>query len=98
MLDPVAWIVLQQPQKFWTAARKALEELSEHASWNVLTGEVHLLPNDFGGDSKVLKSSNIVDILHHALDPGPLEPVGYAEVYRFLPPTSTKPAEQPTEH
>jgi hypothetical protein len=99
MLDPFAWIVLQLPRELWDRADDLLRQLRSVLHWNILTGEVTLLldadddDNSDGDndDRKPLAGSNIVDILHHALRPGPLEPVGYKAVCPFLPKGCTKP-------
>lgn len=91
LLDPYAWIVLQLPKHLWTRGKRFLDEIDNYVEWNVLTGEISILANDFGEDSKTIRGSNIVDILRHALEEGPLEPVGYEKIYRFLPPTSPLP-------
>jgi len=79
----------------WQAGEKLLQQLQDVLHWNVLTGEVCLL-TDFEEDVRTpIANSNIVDILHHALDAGSLEPVGYAQVYPFLPPGHTKPDKVP---
>jgi hypothetical protein len=91
VLDPFAWIVLQLPRPLWEKGEDLLKQLQEVIHWNVLTGEISLL-HDFESDErKLIKGSNIVDILHHALSPGPLEPLGYRQVSRFLPQGLTRP-------
>jgi hypothetical protein len=97
LVDPYAWIILQLPKHLWTRGKHVLDELDNHVEWNVLTGEISILSNDFGSESKTISGSNIVDIVRHAVDEGPLEPYGYEKVFRFLPPTSPSPKEHEEE-
>lgn len=97
LVDPYAWIILQLPKHLWTRGKHVLDELDNHVEWNVLTGEISILSNDFGSESKTISGSNIVDIVRHAVDEGPLEPYGYEKVFRFLPPTCPSPKEHEEE-
>lgn len=86
-LDPFAWIVLQLPKHLWTQGHILLQYLDPVFNWSVLSGEITFEQNP----SQPISGSNIVDIVHHALIPGPLEPIGYSLVFPYLPDNVTKP-------
>jgi len=92
--DPYAWIVLRLPKKLWVKAQLVLEKLKKDFRWNVMTGEMR-----FDNPSKAhlnsnLTKSNIVQIVHHALDSKTPEPAGYRTIYPFLVKGSTPPKYQ----
>lgn len=96
LLDPFAWIVCNLKLHLHKKANDLLHELQDVISWNVITGEISVLDEQEEGENyKVIQHSNIVDIIDHALDPGLLEPIGYKDIYRFLPEGYVKPITPP---
>jgi len=81
--DPYAWIVLRLPKKLWVKAQILLEHLKNIFRWNVITGEIHFDKSNKRNSTK-LKGSNIVQIIHHALDSKTPEPVGYKAVFPYM--------------
>lgn len=90
--DVYAWIVLRLPRKLWTKGQMILEKLKETFQWNVTNGEIKFV-ND-KRSNKNLKGSNVVQIVHHALDDSTPEPDGYKTVFPYLLQGSTPPKNQ----
>jgi len=80
--DPYAWIVLRLPKKYWVKGQIILEKLKDTFRWNIINGEMKF--DDPKISSKNLKNSNIVQIVHHALNENTPEPNGYKTVFPFL--------------
>ena len=87
--DPYAWIVLRLPRKYWTKGQMILEALKNTFRWSVMTGKIQF--DDPKKSNKGLEKSNIVQIVHHALDPSTPEPDGYEIVFPYLLKGSTLP-------
>ncbi len=87
--DPYAWIVLRLPRKYWTKGQMLLEALKNTFRWSIMTGQIQF--DDVKKSNKGLEKSNIVQIVHHALDPSTPEPDGYETVFPFLLKGSTLP-------
>lgn len=82
--DPYAWIVLRLPKKLWVKAQILLEHLKNTFRWKIMTGEMQFDDPSKLKFNKYLKGSNVVQIIHHALDSKTPEPVGYKIVFPYL--------------
>jgi len=81
--DPYAWIVLRLPKRLWVKAQILLEHLKNMFRWNVMSGEMQFDKSNNKNNAD-LKGSNIVQIIHHALDSKTPEPVGYKTVFPYM--------------
>ena len=88
-LDLNAWIVLRLPRKLWTKGQMLLEKLKENFCWNVSSGEMKFINKK--KKNKWLKGSNVVQVVHHALDDSTPQPDGYEVVFPYLLHGSTPP-------
>lgn len=87
--DPYAWIVLRLPKKHWIKGQIIVEKLKNTFRWNIIDGAMKF--DDKNKSNKNLQNSNIVQIVHHALDASTPEPQGYATVFPYLLKGSTLP-------
>lgn len=87
MKDSFAWIVLRFNKRLQNKAQNVLEHLHLNLVWDPNSGEVAYAKNP----KMTLPGSNIVDIVHHAIESEEEEPFGYRELYRFLPQGCTTP-------
>lgn len=69
-----------------------LNESEGVLGWNIFSGEVNL-PKE---KNRNIPGSNIIDVIRHALDPGRIEPTGYAQIFPYLPRGSTPPEDDGT--
>lgn len=83
MIDPLAWIVLRLPKHLWEEGQKQIEHLSKHVEWKVESGEI-LIPSTSSNEKHLVKDSNIINIIHHALDKTTAKPPGFKKVEPFL--------------
>ena len=90
LIDRFAWIVLRLPKRLWEKGQETLEELTSVLDFNMNTGEVSERPALTNGERKVLKDTNITNILHHMVDPNVVKPNGFDEVLELLKKNSIK--------
>ena len=90
MFDRFAWIVLRLPKRLWEKGQETLEELTTVIDFSMDTGEVSERPVMTNGERKIIKGTNITNILHHMVDPNVVKPEGYDEVLELLKKNSIK--------
>ena len=82
--DPYAWVVLRLPKHLWEKGQETLENICTVIDYNLFTGEISTRPKTSTEERKIIKFSNIVNILHYMVDPTIVKPVGFDEVVEIL--------------
>ena len=82
--DPYAWIVLKLPRHLREEGQLLLEDLTSSLDFSTINGEVSTRPVRVGDPRKVIRGSNIANIIHYMADPTIVKPLHFDEVMNIV--------------
>lgn len=83
--DPYGWVVLRLPKRLWSKGQETLLEIKDDIDFNMVTGEISSLSKgEEIKERKIIPKSNIVNVLHHMVDPAIVKPEGFDDVVSLI--------------